>query len=321
MRVEELLDNQDGVIARRQALGAGMTDEAWEWRISSGRWRRLVPGVVVNHTGEPTRRQLAWAGHLHAGEASLISGDVALELRGFKGPLTSDVDVVVPAGKQIARAVLLPKVALVPHRLTKGSSGQSVNGLPCVGPHLAVLQAAAWAPDDSGAEWRVAAAVQQRKTAVPLLRSTLAQLPRLRRRALLREVLDDVELGAHAGTELAFLRFCRTFGLPLPDSLQLAVRQCGKKHYLDARYKRQRVTIELDGAHHRDAGQWSADTLRTLRVAVAMPGEQVFRLTMYNLRHDGSETAALLRVILACPKNYGLHPHPEAGVAPQIFVR
>jgi hypothetical protein len=300
MRVEKLLDSQDGVIARRQALKSGMTDEAWEWRITSGRWRRLVPGVAVNHTGEPTRRQLAWAGRLHAGDASLLSGDVALELRGFKGPLTTDIDVVVPAEQRTVRALLLPKVEVVPHRTTRLRTGRwSVAGLPCVDPHLAVLHAAAWAPDDRGAEWRVAAAVQQRKTSVPQLRATLVQLPRLKRRVLLRAVLDDVELGAHAGTELAFLRFCRTYGVPLPDSLQLAVRQGSRRHHLDARYTRRRVTVELDGAHHRDAGQWSADTLRTLRVAAAMPGEQVLRLTMNNLRHDGPETAELLRAVLS----------------------
>src|SRR4051812_5452708 len=45
----------------------------------------------------------------------------------------------------------------------------------------AALHAAAWATSDRAAEWRVAAAVQQRLVTVPRLRSALEHLPRLRR--------------------------------------------------------------------------------------------------------------------------------------------
>lgn len=164
--------------------------------------------------------------------------------------------------------------------------------------HAAALQAAAWAESDRAAEWRIAAAVQRRITAVPLLRETLAEMPRLKRHALVLAVLDDVERGAHAGSELQFLRFCRSHGLPLPDELQVRVRAGGATHFLDARYRRQQVTVEVDGAHHRDVASWESDALRSLRVAAAMPGERLLRLTPGMLRHDGDEVAALLRSIL-----------------------
>ena len=167
-----------------------------------------------------------------------------------------------------------------------------------VDPHLTALHAAAWAKDDRAAEWRLAAAVQRRLTAVPLLRLALAEQPRLPRRALIRVVLDDVELGAHAGTELAYLRFCRRHRLPLPDELQVRVRAGGSTSYLDARYRRQRVTVELDGAHHREVGQWEADALRSLRLVAELPGERVIRLTGAMMRHDGADVAPLLRAIL-----------------------
>ena len=123
-------------------------------------------------------------------------------------------------------------------------------------------------------------------------------MPRLRRRTLIAVVLDDVELGAHAGSELAFLRFCRAHGLPRPDELQVRVRSGAATHYLDARYRRQRVTVEVDGAHHREVATWEADALRTLRVAAAMPGERLVRLTPGLMRYDGDEVAELLRRIL-----------------------
>jgi very-short-patch-repair endonuclease len=70
-------------------------------------------------------------------------------------------------------------------------------------------------------------------------------------------------------------------------------------HYLDARYRRQKVTVELDGSHHREVATWEADALRTLRVVAALPGERVVRLTPGMLRHDGPEVAQHLRTLLA----------------------
>ena len=138
---------------------------------------------------------------------------------------------------------------------------------------------------------------QCRVVAVPGLRDVLAQMPALKRRALVLAVLDDVELGAHAGSELQFLRFCRKHALPLPDDLQLRVR-AGSTHYLDARYRRQRVAVEVDGAHHREAATWEADLLRTLRLTAAMSGDRLVRLTPGMMRHDGPEVAAHLRTLL-----------------------
>lgn len=295
----EAVRRQDGVLARWQAVDGGLSIAQWDWRLSSGRWQSLLPGVAVTHTGAPTRRQLAWAGCLHCGPGAVLSGDAALRLRGFKGALGMDIEVVVPPGRRVRVGALPGHAMVIAHRSLVVPRRRTVlQGLPTVDAHLAVLHAAAWAVDDRAAEWRVAAAVQQGLTAAKNVREALMGMPRLRRRALLRLVLDDVELGAHAASELAYLRFCRAHGVPLPDELQVRVR-AGGTHYLDARYARQRVTLELDGAHHREAEQWEADALRTLRVTVALPGERVVRLTPANLRHDGPEVARLLRALLA----------------------
>lgn len=289
---------QDGVLARWQALAGGMTPEAWEWKLASGRWRRALPGVALTHTGEPSGRQRAWAACLHGGHGSAVSGDAALRLRGMKGDLGTALDLVVPAARQVRAAALFREEPFRVRRTNVAEGARAaIAGLPVLDAHHAVLHAAAWARSDRAAEWRIAAAVQQRLTAPTRLRAVLATMPRLHRRALVRVVLDDVELGAHAGSELAYLRFCRRHGLPVPDALQVRVR-AGGMAYLDGRYVRQRVSLELDGTHHMAVGQWEADALRSLRLAVALPGERQVRLTMGNLRHDGAEVAALLHVLL-----------------------
>jgi hypothetical protein len=301
MTWQEVLEKQDGVLARHQALAGGMTRHEWSWKVARGGWRLAMPGVAVSHRGGTTERQRAWAAVLHGGRDAVVSGDAALALVGVRFTDLRAIDLAIPAGRRARDAALLgdgPKGVVV-HRVD-GIEGwtRSMRGLPLATAHVAALHAAAWAACDRDAEWRIAAAVQRKVTAVPLLRGALSEMPRLKRRALVVAVLDDVELGAHAGSELQFLRFCRAHGLPHPDELQVRVRS-GTVHYLDARYRRQRVTIEVDGAHHREVATWEADALRTLRVVAALPGEQVIRLTPGLLRHDGDEVARHLRVVLA----------------------
>lgn len=299
---KQYLARQDGVIARHQALTGGMSRHEWAWKLERGVWQRALPGVAIAHSGGTSERERAWAAVLHAGTDALLSGDTALRLAGFGAAKGRDLDVVVPTGRNVAGTTLLTedKHEVVVHRVVRPDRwGRELRALPVMTAHAAVLQAASWAESDRAAEWRIAAAVQRRVTAVPLLREALLEMPRLKRRALVAVVLDDVELGAHAGSELQFLRFCREHRLTLPDELQVRVRTGRKTHYLDARYRRQRVSVEVDGAHHRDVETWEADALRTLRVAAAVPGEQVLRLTPWLMRHDGDEVAELLRVILA----------------------
>lgn len=294
---QDVLHAQEGVITRAQALAGGLSARAWEGKLARD-WQRLLPGVAVVHTGPPTDRERAWAAVLYGGEGAALSGDAALVLQGMKLTSTGALDLAVPGQRRVVPQQP-PNAPPVVVRRVKGLDRWrwDVRGLSLARPHAAVVHAAAWAVSDRVAEERVAAAVQQRKTAPVRVREVLEEMPTLHRRGLLLTVLDDVELGAHAGSELQYLRFCRQHGLPRPDELQVRVR-VGKVHYLDARYRRQRVTVELDGAHHRSVGQWEADALRTLRVQAGMPGEQLVRLTPGLLRHDGDEVARLLHVLL-----------------------
>jgi very-short-patch-repair endonuclease len=243
-----------------------------------------------------------WVAVLHAGRGAALSGDAVLHAIGFPIEPPQHVDVLVPHGRNVTGSAL-PGGGRVRPRQSRALEALRDHSaaVPSVSRHVACLQAAAWAPSDRSAEWRVAAMVQRRLSAVPLLQASLALLPRLPRRALLREVLQDVELGAHAASEMAFLRFLRRNNLPLPDELQVKTRLGQQTAYLDARYREQRVSFEVDGAHHRDAGTWDADLLRTLRIAVSLPGERVLRLSTSNLRHDEREVAGLMRQLLVVP--------------------
>jgi very-short-patch-repair endonuclease len=70
--------------------------------------------------------------------------------------------------------------------------------------------------------------------------------------------------------------------------------------YLDAWWERQRVTVEIDGAHHRLVGTWDADSLRGNDVVLAERHDRILllRYTTGNLRHDDAQVAQQLREAL-----------------------
>jgi very-short-patch-repair endonuclease len=300
----QLVEEQDGVLTRQQALHGGLSEDQWQWRLDTDRWQPLARGVVVTHTGPVLPRQQSWAAVLVAGPGACLSGDAALLELGLNvGPLTL-LHVAVPYGRSAT-----PRVLTAAGSLRVRVQPRQVVGLadlrhparrpPSVRAPAAVLHAAAWAASDRAAEWRVAAAVQQRLVLPQDLRRTLDGLQRLPRRPLVATVLDDVEQGAHAAGELAFLRFLRSWRLPPPDRLQRPVR-LGRIRYLDAWWERQRVAAELDGAHHRSVGAWDDDVLRANDVLVAgrSTGTVLLRFTTGNLRHDAPRVAAQLAAVL-----------------------
>lgn len=93
-----LLAHQCGVISRRQVLGGGVTEDALRHRIRrGGPWQRLLPGVYLTVTGQPTGEQRLVAAMLYAGPVSYITGPAALRNYGIRGPATEIADVLVPA--------------------------------------------------------------------------------------------------------------------------------------------------------------------------------------------------------------------------------
>jgi hypothetical protein len=299
----ELMSQQDGVLSRIQALAAGLSEDAWQWQIETGRWQRVLPGVAAGHSGDITDRQRAWAAVLHSGRGAALTGDAALIEHGMKLERPDVVHVAVPHQRVVRPQTMATGEGdelLRPHRLRDLPTWLHPARSPSVlrvAP--ATLHAVAWAPSARAGEWRLAAVVQQRLARVGDLRAAVGEMPRLERRALIRDVLDDVELGAHAASELDFLRFLRRHGLPLPDRLQRPVR-VGKLRYLDAWWDKQRVTAEIDGAHHRSVAAWNADVLRANSVVIRERYDRVLllRFTRGNLRHDELEVAGQLREAL-----------------------
>lgn len=295
-----LLDDQSGVLARRQALRLGLSEEAWEWRLGRT-WQSPCPGVAVAHRGTLTPLELAWSAVLLCPDGAALTGTWALRLHGMRLELSAAA-VLVPASTRCRPRVLqLTGVAVRPERCTRlGELRHPSRTPPVVRVATAVLHAAAAATHDDAAQVLLAAAVQQRLVTPAGLRAGLEGALALRRRRLLLAALDDVELGAHAQTELDLLRLLRRHRLPLPDRMQLRLHTSVGTRYLDAWWERQRVIVEVDGAHHRGAGQWEDDLLRANAVQVEARRDRVLllRLTGAQLRTGGPEVVRQLEAVL-----------------------
>jgi hypothetical protein len=96
---------QRGVLSRAQASGCGVTDSALRYRLRrGGPWQRLLPGVYLTATGQPTWAQRQIAALLHAGSDGVITGPAALLNYELQRKVPGIVDVLVPPERQRASA-------------------------------------------------------------------------------------------------------------------------------------------------------------------------------------------------------------------------
>lgn len=214
MDLPALLDLQSGVVARRQLLRAGLTESDLRRMLRRRELALLMPGVYLQHTGEPSWLQQAWGGVLHAWPAALCADSA---LRAWDGPgrrRHRDGDPIHVAIARDRRTVATP--GLVVHRLVDLDSKVLWNLAP---PRLrieeAVLDVAATAADDFAAIAVLAEAVGSRRTTAARLGDALARRTRIHRRSFLVAVIADLEAGACSVLEHGYLhRVERAHGLP-----------------------------------------------------------------------------------------------------------
>lgn len=139
----------------------------------------------------------------------------------------------------------------------------------------------------------VVAAVQQGLTTAGRLRGYLPGLGRLRGKAGVLAVLDDVDGGSRSWLEARFRRLLADAGLPLPVQNH-PLRLGERRGWLDACYPAERVAIEIDGrAYHLSSGDWEADLAR--QNAVLLDGWLMLRFPARALREEPARVVATVR--------------------------
>lgn len=292
-RLGELLTEQNQVISRRQLIALGVSDGVARARLSSGLWQRGFPGTYIAHNGQPSYSTQLWSAVLYAGEGAMASYDSAAYLHGLVIGTPVKVHVTVPDSRRVA-----PQPGLVVHRSGRAiDQEQPFSSPPRTRVEETVLDLADTKakPDDVVAV--LTNACQRKKTVVVALRTGIEQRRKHRHRRLIDEVLTAIAIGVHSVLEWRY--YCdveRAHGLPEGER-QVHRRRDGKAEWIDVKYSKFRVIVELDGALYHDGNQKRrVDRARDRAEAV---NNVILRYGWYESTALACETARYVASVLA----------------------
>lgn len=295
--IAELLSLQSGVISRHQVLAAGGVDHDVARLLRRRIWARIHDGVYVDHTGEPSWEQRAWAAVLYHWPAAL-DGASALTAHGVRAtgprPPGPPIEVAIDRTRSVGETLGIA----VKRRADFDSQAQMNRCPPRVRVEHAVLTVASRLPDEDGAVGVLADACQRRHTTPDRLVDALRRRPKLSHRRLLLSILEDVASGAYSVLERRYLlRVERPHGLPT-GSRQRRVRVGRRVHYRDVEYLRLGTTVELDGrlGHEATTDRW-ADLDRDMDAAVS--GGLTLRIGWRQVLNPCRLAAAVARILVA----------------------
>jgi hypothetical protein len=288
-----LADHQYGVISRAQALRAGLTVDMIKFRVRSGRWRQIHPGVYATFTGVLSRNAQLWAAVLSVGAGAVLSHETAAELLRLTDKATDQIHVTVPRQRHVAGTS-----GIRVHRSARAvEAALGCSNPPCTRVEETVLdltQAAANFDDVCG--W-VTRAFARDLTNETLLRAAMERRAKLRWRADLRDLIAAAASGNHSVLEYRYDRDVeRAHGLPRPAIQAPFAGPDGRRGRRDRLYEEYGVVIELDGrvAHPAEV-QWR-DKDRDNAAAAA--GQQSLRYGWTHVRWHPCATALQVAGVL-----------------------
>lgn len=291
MTLEAVLAAQAGVLSAAQAHLYIPKASLHRLTRANGRWQRLLPGVIVTHNGHPSRPEKLHAALLYGGQRAAISHATSGELHGMKGYPDVLVHILVPHTQS------LPSRAFVLVHRSRNAPDVVGDVHPLKQPRRvrlprALVEMARSAKSLDDARGPMAAAVQQGLVRPDDVRRVLLRVGPLRHQVQLLAALDDIELGAHSGLELQFLRLIRAYALPLP-MLQQRV-DAGGLRKLDATWPMYGVWVEIDGAAHRDDSAWQSDLDRHNEINVVAERMRALRFSGHLIRTRSERCARQL---------------------------
>lgn len=272
---------QSGMITRRQLRRVGLTYDYVDTQLDAGRWQEVSSVVLGTTTGELTRRQLMWAGVLHAGPRSALGGLTALECHGLARWHRDEVTVLLEKSHNLEP---LEGVRFVETRRPIPMLTSSLT-LPSWRVEPAALLWAGYHPVTRTAYGLLAACVQQGLTTPYRLDGWITRMRPLRRAKPFRRYLGELAAGTQSAAERDVLTMCDTFGLPRPFRQTARRDSAGRLRFTDAEWRLadgRVVVLEVDGGFHMRVEHWSADIERERQLVAT--GVIVVRCTALELR-------------------------------------
>jgi hypothetical protein len=286
--------SQGGLITRRQLRGLRLTYNYVDTQLDAGRWQEISSTVLCTTTGELSRRQLMWAGTLHAGPRSALGGLTALESHGLERWHRDDITVLVEKSHHLEpiAGIRFVETRRPINLLT------SPRPLPTWRVEPAALLWAGYEPVTRSAYGLLAACVQQGLTTPYRLDGWIARMRPLRRAKLFRRYLGELAAGTQSATERDVLTMCDTFRLPRPHQQTRRRDSAGRQRFTDCEWRLSDgrvVVLEVDGGFHMRVEHWSADIERERQLVAT--GVIVVRCTALELREHPERVARDLRAL------------------------
>jgi len=312
--LRNLAQRQGGVTSRPQAIRAGLSPDMIKFRIRSGRWRQLHPGVYATFSGIPGRGAWLWAAVLAGGPGAVLSYQTAAELHGLTDKPTSPIHVTVPRHRHVVaiQGICLHRSARAADVVQGGSYPPRTTVEETV---LDLTQTATSFDDVCG--W-VTRAIARELTDEARLNAAITRRGRLRWRADLHEVLEAAVTGDHSVLEFRYHRDVeRAHGLPEPGRQVPFTTKAGQRGRRDRVYLEYGVVVELDGQLAHPVENRRKDKARDNAAAAA--GQQSLRYDWEQVTRHPCATAAEVAEVL---RRHGWRgcPKPCAPGCPAIAV-
>lgn len=269
---------QHGVVALRQLLKLGISEELVKGRVRAGGLLPVFEGVFALGHNRIDRRGSWMAAVLATGPRSVLSHGSAAELWAIRGSRGLP-EVTRRSGGTTRSGVRLHQTRILePEEVTVEVE------IPVTSVERTLLDIA-MNLDDRQMERAVVAADRTGRLRWAELHRLLERTPRRRGAGRLRRVAHRVSphaADAKSLLEIDFLAICRDAGLPEP-SINVLV----EGHLVDFLWPAQRVVVETDGyRYHSDRIAFERDRERT--VALAAAGYTVLRATYAMLNRNSA---------------------------------
>lgn len=298
-----LAQRQSGVVSRSQAIRAGLSPGMIKFRVRTGRWRQLHPGVYATFTGAPGRGARLWAAVLSAGPGAMLSHQTAAELQGLADKPVSPIHVTVPHARHVTPidGVCLHRSARAADALQEGSRPPRTTLEETV---LDLAQAAATFDDVCG--WMTRAIARQLTDATGL-HMAMSRRPRLRWRADLHELIVAAKSGDHSVLEFRYHRDVeKAHGLPESARQVPFETPNGSRGRRDRLYEPYGVVVELDGRlAHPAENKWKDKTRDNAATAA---GNHTLR---YGWTQVTGKTCATAAEVVRVLRRYGWDGRPR----------
>jgi len=288
--------DQGGIVARKQAIAAGMSSGEISAKLRFKRWRQVYRGVYATFTGPLSRRAQLWAAVLYAGERAVLSHESAGELQGLVDEPADVIHVTVPASRRVTPVPgLVIHLSDLPERLAEYPVGEVPMTL--VADTVIDLAEACTSVDDMyGWVGRAFGRKGVGADVVSML-AAVALRKKLRWRAELSEAIVAAAGGAHSALELLWeMSVEQRHGLPVSRKQVPFANEDGQVGFRDREYLPWGVIIELDGRKSHPNERRGQDHARDRQATVG--SKETMRYGWKDVRYEACKSAvAVIRVL------------------------